>query len=357
MLAWQHSDAIDLICTDKWNETPDTISFSLASINRDTLFDFKPGQFVTLGFSLSDKTVYRAYSISSLPMHNQLKMTVKRVNKGLVSNYIVDQLAVGDQVTALKPAGSFNSIDCAPSKKVLMLSAGCGITPVISMVKQWLSNNIDIDIDFIHQAKNTENTIYFSELEAIAQQHKNFHLKLLLKDSKGSSYQQGRFDQQWLEKLCPDVLQRTVYLCGPVGFMQDARCYLEQLDFDMTQFFEESFTPEAKNVVPENEPYALDTELINSSKLVTGSVSVSVPTFAAQVDVEVDSILIDALEQAGVPVIAACRSGICGSCKCKVKVGEVERTSTETLTDQEVDQGFVLACSCKIKSDLEISLN
>ncbi|MFC1233395.1 2Fe-2S iron-sulfur cluster-binding protein [Vibrio sp. F74] len=347
MLAWQHTDSVDLICKDKWSETPDTVSFSLGSIDDDITFDFKPGQFVTLGFSLVESVEYRAYSISSLPKKNELQFTVKRVKAGKVSNYINDTLVVGDKVTVLKPAGSFNSVDCLPQSKVVMLSAGCGITPVTSMVKQWLSENADLDIDFIHQAKNKENTIYFAELEALANAHQNFHLKLLLKDNEGTDYHQGRFDQEWLERLCPDLHQRSAYLCGPVGFMQDTKSYLEALSFDMTNFFEESFSPEQKMCDIDQKNGVEQSEVV----------SVSVPSFGVEVDAEYGTMLIDSLEKAGVPVIAACRSGMCGSCKCKVKVGEVERTSVETLTTEEIEKGFVLACSCIIKSDVEVSLN
>lgn len=347
MLAWQHTDSIELICKDKWSETPDTISFSLGSVDDDITFDFKPGQFVTLGFPFIENIEYRAYSISSLPKKNVLQFTVKRVTSGRVSNYINDSLVVGDRVTALKPAGSFNSVDCSPAQKVVMLSAGCGITPVTSMVKQWLFENSDIEIDFIHQAKDKENTIYFSELEAMAKEHPNFHLKLLLKDSQGTEYQQGRFDKEWLQRLCPDLHQRTAYLCGPVSFMQDTKAYLEALSFDMTHFFEESFSPDQK--VCDNKQEASSEE--------SRTVTVSVPTFGTEVETESGAMLIDSLEKMGVPVIAACRSGMCGSCKCKVKVGEIERTSVETLTPEEIEQGFVLACSCKIKSDVEVSLN
>lgn len=342
MLAWQHADSIELICKDKWNETADTVSFALGSIDNDIVFDFKPGQFVTLGFSLVEGVEYRAYSVSSLPAQTELRFTVKRVNEGVVSNHIIDNLAIGDRITALKPAGSFNSIDCVPKPKVVMLSAGCGITPVTSMVNQWLSTNANIDIEFIHQAKNKENTIYFNELEALEKKHANFHLKLLLKENKGTQYPQGRFDAEWLKTLCPDIQERTAYLCGPVGFMQDAKRYLESMNFNMDHFFEESFSPEPQ--------VCEDLEL-------DGTVSVTVPTFGAEVEAEAGSMLIESLEKAGVPVIAACRSGMCGSCKCKVKVGEIERTSVETLTPDEIEQGFVLACSCIIKSDVEVSLN
>lgn len=346
MQAWQHSDSIELICKKKWRETPDTVSFSLASAQDDIEFDFKPGQFISLGFSLPQGVEYRAYSVASLPLQKQLNFTVKRVDGGLVSNHVFEHLAEGDRVTALKPAGGFNSVDCPPKKKVVMLSAGCGVTPVISMVKQWLAQGESVDIDFIHQARNRENTIYFSELEALAEKYSQFHLKLLLKESGGSGYPQGRFNQEWLQQLCSDIHERSVYLCGPVSFMQDTRSYLDAMAFDMANFYEESFTPELGTQAEQQE---------NSNASET--VNVSVPSFGAEVEAQSGSMLIDALEQAGVPVIAACRSGICGSCKCRVKVGEVERTSVETLTPEELEQGFVLACSCQINSDVEVSLN
>ncbi|GLO62696.1 hybrid-cluster NAD(P)-dependent oxidoreductase [Vibrio sp. MACH09] len=346
MLAWTHSDTIELICKDKWHETPDSVSFILASADNDVSFSFKPGQFASLGVTLSDSVQYRAYSISSLPNEHFLQFTVKRVDGGLVSNYILDHLQVGERVTVLKPAGSFNNIDCIPQEKVTMISAGCGITPVMSMVKYWLNSGEKIDIDFVHMARDKANTIYFDELELLAKQYDNFHLKLLLKNSADTQYPQGRLDQKWLSELSPDITQRTVYLCGPVGFMQDISHYLQQLNFDSANFFEESFTPD----ITTDTETTVDTE-------VAGTVSIQVPSFGADVEADKGSMLIDALEKGGVPVIAACRSGICGSCKCKVTVGEVERTSVETLTEQDIEQGFVLACSCKVHSDVEVSLN
>ena len=227
MYAWAHSDSIELICKEKWSETPDTVSFLLSSANEDILFDFKPGQFCSLGIELGDKTEYRAYSISSLPESNSLRFTVKKVEGGLVSSHVVERLQIGDRVSALKPVGQFNSVDCLPRKKVTMVSAGCGISPVMAMTKQWLSEGADIEIDFVHMARDKANAIYFNELEKLASEHSNFNLKLLLKNNEGTGYPQGRLDKSWLQELSPDIKDRTVYLCGPVGFMQDIRSFLE----------------------------------------------------------------------------------------------------------------------------------
>ncbi|WED20864.1 hybrid-cluster NAD(P)-dependent oxidoreductase [Vibrio sp. JC009] len=343
MNAWLGSDSIELVCKEKWSETPDTVSFSLVSADKEMQFDFKPGQFCSLGVELGGKTEYRAYSISSVPSDSQLSFTVKRVEGGLVSNHIVDNLKEGDKIQVLKPAGQFNSVDCEPTAKVTMVSAGCGISPVMSMVREWLNKGIKLDIDFIHQARSKENTIYFAELEQLADEYENFHLKLLLKDNSETVYSQGRLDKEWLVNLSPDILERSVYLCGPVGFMQDGERYLSEIGFDMSRFYEESFTPLEQCASDEQEA--------------SGAVKIAVPDFGMEQEADAGSMLIDALESGGLPIIAACRSGICGSCRVKVKEGEVERTSTETLTEADIEQGYALACSCKVNSDVEVSLN
>lgn len=344
MFDWKHSDSIQLICRKKWNETPDSVSFELESPEGEREFNFKPGQFASLGFEINGSTEYRAYSINSLPGESKIKFTVKKVENGLVSNFILDEFQAGMPVTLLRPAGAFNAIDCPNKPKVTMVSAGCGITPVMSMVKYWLANNEAVDINFIHMARSRENTIYFDELEELSKQYDSFNLRLLLKDRGDTDHPQGRLDKEWLYKLSPDLPERTVYLCGPVSFMQDIKGYLEAEEFDMNHFYQESYTPE----VTEDSKFATEN--------VGGSVQVSVPNFGVDLEAEQGSLLVDALEKGGLPIIAACRSGICGSCKCKVEKGTVESVSKETLTEQEVEQGYVLACSSHIQSDVEVSI-
>jgi NADH oxidoreductase Hcr len=342
-MPWASNTSISLICTKKWFETPDAVSFELEAINDDYSFDFKPGQFASLGFSIDTEKHYRAYSISSTPNQPKLKFTVKRVPGGLVSNHIVENLSVGDSLEVMEPVGAFNSVECVPKSKVLMISAGCGVTPIMSMVNEWLESRKDIDIDFLHLAKDKQQVIYFDKLESLDTQYANFNLKMVLENSEGTDYSQGLFDIDKLSAACPDFLERTIYLCGPVGFMEVVKTCLQESGFEMDQFHQESFTPAIAN----------DDNLVTES----GEASVSVTDFGVDLKVEKGSLLLDALEQGGVPIIAACRSGICGSCKCRVKVGQIESTSYETLSEQVREEGFVLACSSKVTGDVEVSLN
>lgn len=332
---------VQLRCNKKWFETTDTISLQLTNQHQES-FDFKPGQFISVGIEIEGEMEYRAYSISSMPNQDFLQLTIKRVEGGKVSNHLIDQLSEGDEVAVLAPTGPFNSIDCKPRKKVALLSAGCGITPVMSMAKTWIAQDIEIDITFIHMAKNKEQTIFFEELELLHETHANFHLKLLLKDNAETTHPQGRLDQEWLHTLCPDLADRTIYLCGPNLFMQDMKANVENLGLDMAHFFQESFTPIEAEV----------TEATENS----GVVQFEVPAFGVSKEIDKGATLADVLEESGVPIIIACRSGMCGSCKCKVEKGEVSRTSTETLSEEDIAQGYTLACSSQVQSDVEVSL-
>ncbi|MBD1576467.1 hybrid-cluster NAD(P)-dependent oxidoreductase [Vibrio sp. S11_S32] len=355
---WPSNGPATLVCKRKWAETSNSVSFTLApeSINdQDIAFNFIPGQFITLGIEIDGKMEYRAYSLSSMPNQTELQLTIKRVAGGKVSNYIVDSLQEGQAVSVLKPAGEFHierrSQDQAHGNRIVLLSAGCGITPVMSMAKTLLANKDDsTDIHFIHAATQIDQIIYHQELLAMAEQHARFHVSIMLEYAKGSDYLEGRLTQAALANYCADIAERTTFLCGPVGFMGAMQENLQALGMDMDNFYQESFTP-AESTQP-------DVELNNADKVeALANATIFVPTFGAQVEAKIGSALIDALEAAKVPVIAACRSGICGSCKCKVTKGEFTRTSTETLTVDEIEQGFVLACSCQVHSDLEVALN
>ncbi|MDD1793246.1 hybrid-cluster NAD(P)-dependent oxidoreductase [Enterovibrio sp. ZSDZ42] len=358
--AWQQHQAVQMTCMDKWQETPDTVSIKLTVPSQPTTYTFKPGQFVSLGAEINGKTQYRAYSLSSVPGEDHLQLTIKRVDNGLVSNHIVDHLNIGDTVSVLKPAGEFNCIDFPPKKnlgektKVLLVSAGCGITPVYSMATFWLQTQQDIEIDFLHVAKDKAQTIYLDQLETLNALHDNFSLKLLLKESGDAPHPQGRLNQAWLTQLVPDIHSRSVYLCGPASFMTDVRSYLVAEGVNLAHFHEESFSPSDENVIPrfapENSGEHTDTAPAESG------VQVHIPAFGQTVETQLGQTLADVLEDAGLPIIVACRSGVCGSCKCKVSAGHVASTSQETLTEEEIAQGYVLACSSTLSGDINIEL-
>lgn len=350
-----------LVLVKRELETHDSMSFTFAAADQ-ALFDFKPGQFVTLAVEIDGKTHYRAYSISSVPQQKQLRLTIKRVPDGLVSNWLADNLSIGDNLSALNIAGQFNSSDCQHKAKLLLVSAGCGITPVMSIAKTLLAQDSDADIEFLHCARDKDNVIFHAEMQTLTAQHSNFKVQLLLENSDGFAtfsrennsnalaHQTGMVSKDVIQQLYPDLQDRTIFLCGPVGFMKAVENIAQESDFDMANFFQESFTPAADNKQQDN--LSLD-----ASGASTASVMLYVPDFAVEKKVVQGASLLELLENNGVPIIGACRAGVCGSCKCKVTSGEVKSTSSETLTAAEIEQGFVLACSSTVEGDITVALS
>ncbi|MGL4223374.1 MAG: 2Fe-2S iron-sulfur cluster-binding protein, partial [Shewanella sp.] len=126
---------------------------------------------------------------------------------------------------------------------------------------------------------------------------------------------------------------------------------LAELNFDMTQLYHESFATavkEAQSRVKQAE--MLSAEQVNSSLSFMLSIGDNKRALTAE------QTLLDGIEAEGLPIIAACRSGVCGACKCKVLQGETESTSNMTLTPTDLEAGYVLACSTRLKSDVTLSL-
>ncbi len=348
-ISWH--EGIPLILKNKIQETHDTVSF-LFGTNEPCFFEFKSGQFVTLKVQIDQQICARAYSISSLPKENTLQLTIKRVNEGMVSNWLIDHLQVGMSLSTYGIAGEFNLIDCPPKDKILLVSAGCGITPVMSMAKYILQNaqNSTRSIKFLHCARDEDNLIFEQEIQKLSEQYPQFSAYYILENKKSDrllkeNEAEGLLDEAKLAQFFPDLKEHTVYLCGPTGFMNLVNTLLEKNQFDPKNFFQESFTPSRDSI---------SAPLASSGNQ---TVSLSVPAFGVQKDdIPVDANLLEVLEMNKVPVIGACRSGVCGSCKCQVTQGNVESSSTATLTEQQIKDGYVLACSSKIKTDVEIKL-
>ena len=334
---WQGGE---LRCTHRIDETHDSATFVL-SADHPAIFDYLPGQFITIGVVIEDKTHYRAYSLSSTPDQSAtLAITVKRVEGGLVSNHLIDHFRAGDTLEALAPTGEFH-LPSQISGKQVMLSAGSGITPMMSMTRWLRTHRPEIGIHFIYSARTEQDVIFCDELLAMAERHPNFTLDIFLSQPKGKVWcHTGRLTPERLTALLPDAAECHLYLCGHQEYMDMVIDWHKTRALPADRFYKESFSPAA---LPEATP--------------GGDVfTLSVPAFGKTADIAEGQSLLDVLEAESLPIIGACRSGICGSCKCKVIAGEVERLSTDTLTAEEIESGVVLACSSLARSAITVEL-
>ncbi|MEI6897180.1 MAG: hybrid-cluster NAD(P)-dependent oxidoreductase [Psychromonas sp.] len=331
-----------LICTKRTDETVDATTFEFKKLD-NSLFSYKAGQFLTFEVDVAGELEYRAYSLSSTPSKPEsVSVTIKRVEGGKVSNYLLDHLQAGIALPAMAPTGDFTLDNNNVTTDILLMSAGSGITPCMSMARWLLDTGMNVSIHFIYSACSEADIIMGKTLNELNQQHDNFRLSFILEETESNKFISGRLSNDNFAQLVGDVSGKTIFTCGPAPYMQAVESAAKQHGFDMDFFHKESFVTAGVST-EEQADNALSYQLV-------------VPQHAKNMTINTDQTLLNALEGAGLPIIAACRVGVCGACKCKV-TGQVESSSTATLTPEQIEQGYVLSCSTKASSDLVVELS
>ncbi|MGK7957469.1 MAG: 2Fe-2S iron-sulfur cluster-binding protein [Crocosphaera sp.] len=368
---WWNKGKITVRCLNIIEDTNDVKTFRFIGLS-PTLFNYKPGQFVTLNLNINNKVVKRSYSISSTPSRpHTLEITVKRVPApadvpdappGLVSNWLHDHLKVGDEITLTGPSGKFTCVD-NNATKLLFISAGSGITPMMSMSRWALDTVANRDITFVHSARSPRDIIYRKELEAMATNHSNFNLALTMtRKTTGDAWWgfQGRLNEVLLPAICPDFKERVIYVCGPDGFMKGVKNLVESLGFPMENYYQESFGSSNKKRSPSsqeknNHPSAVPTPKpisnnnhSTTSKPVSDS-NTSYPVVFAKSENEVlcdqQISLLELAEEEMIEIDSSCRSGGCGSCKVKKIEGNIRyEGDADGLDPNDQEEGYILTC-------------
>jgi ferredoxin-NADP reductase len=357
-------------------ETHDVKTFRFAA-DPPMLFSHKPGQFLTLELNIEGKRIVRSYTISSPPTSSHLlDITVKRVPDGLVSNYLHDHVKAGDALTITGCGGKFNCWDI-PARKMLFISGGSGITPCMAMTRWLRDTESDCDIVFLHSARTPKDIIFRRELELIDAQRENFRLFITCTSPpQGESWAGsiGRVNTELLRMVCPDLMERVVYTCGPQPFMAATRSLFESSGFPMNHYHEESFggrkrTPAARasaataglTVAPAPPPQSIPQSAQKLDKPVEAKrdpvAAIGKPSDTAAVRFNVafttsgkelicagDEVILELAEKNGIEIASSCRAGSCGTCKTRKESGSVESDCTDGLTEEERRDGFILVC-------------
>ncbi|HEY9624584.1 MAG TPA: FHA domain-containing protein [Crinalium sp.] len=382
---WTKGD-LTVRCVRITNETSDVKTFVFVA-EPLVLFDYKPGQFVTLEFDINGEEVLRSYSISSTPSRpHTLEITVKRVAApanaadvpaGLVSNWLHDNLHVGSQVKLKGPLGKFTCLP-TPAQKLLFISAGSGITPMMSM-SRWLADTAaESDVVFFHCARTARDIIFRQELEMMATRLPNFRLAIsTTRPDVGHPWFgfTGRLTETMLRAIAPDFQERTVYVCGPNEFMQSTKDMLEHLNFPMQNYYEESFGAPKKakrDREVRGDGEGREVALVGAGAMEAALMLATSPSPLSPIsppsspspsspsspplivfaqsgkevdwDEEAESIL-ELAEQEGIKIRSNCRQGVCGACKKRKLEGEIRyESSPDALDDDEQAAGYVLTC-------------
>ena len=342
-------------CVKVIQETWDVRTFCFMA-DQPILFFFKPGQFVTLELEIDGDPVMRSYTISSSPsVPYSFSVTIKRVPGGRVSNWLHDTLSEGQELAVHGPVGLFNAID-APSPKVLYLSGGVGITPVMSMARWFYDTNANVDMVFIHSARSPKDIIYHRELEHMASRIDNFSLHLICeKHGLGEPWAgyRGYLNHKMLDLMAPDFMEREVFCCGPTPYMNAVKRLLESNGFDMSRYHEESFgatPPEVRAEAVEQAEQAADAPELDVADLIQVEFTAS----GKSIRVGPAETVHAAAAKLGLMIPKACGMGICGTCKVLKLGGEVDMEHNGGITDEDVAEGYILSCCSVPKGDVRI---
>ena len=338
-----------LICTQIIDVTHDVKSFTLETVEPQQL-RFDAGQYLTIRVEIDGAEVERCYTISSPPTRpGALTITVKRVPGGPVSNWLHAHLTVGDKLHVSGPLGLFSMVHHrAPN--YLFLSAGSGITPLMSMTRTLHDQCDPADLIFVQNARTPRDIIFRDELDDIAarpgvQVHAICEANSPTEEWTGTF---GRLTLPTLLEIAPDLTEREIFVCGPRQYMSAVRDMLASAGVDPQRYHEESFDFALSN--RQTAPPQPETSNASPEPGYTIEFRRSGTTFACGAD---ETILNAALRN-GLNPPSSCTEGVCGTCKSTVVSGTVDMAHAGGIRPREIAENKILICCATPLQDLVI---
>jgi ferredoxin-NADP reductase len=296
-------------------------------------FAYKAGQFLTFRISVGGEPLLRCYSMSSSPDTDpDMKVTVKRIAGGRVSNWINDQVREGDLLQATAPAGRFCLRD--RDAPIVAFSGGSGITPVISIIKTALATT-SRPVKLLYANRDRDSIIFAQELDELWRRcASRLQITHRLDDTDGFA------DLALLNGFVSGNERSDFYICGPTQFMDLVEKALADRAVDRNSIFIERFISLPDNSVQQ----ILDEDPVLSGHAVIEDVVFIIRRVKHRVSYRVGDTLLEAARRAGLRPPASCESGNCATCMARLKAGKAEMRVNNVLTAEEVAQGYVLTC-------------
>jgi ring-1,2-phenylacetyl-CoA epoxidase subunit PaaE len=333
-------------------------------------FRYKAGQYITVRFKIGDHDVRRSYSMSSAPFENDLQVTVKRVEGGLVSNYILDKINVGSVVEVMPPQGRFTAKIADENRKTYyMFGAGSGITPLMSLIKTILEEEAQSSVFLLYSNREEEGIIFKEQLKRLEEKYAGQllieHTLSQPKKEKSSGISNffsksktnwrgltGRIDHRQITRFLDEHPKRyddsSYYICGPGKMIDSVEATLLGQGIEQKRIHSERFLTAAE-----------DTSSNNNTTTAKGSeksVIIHLDGEEIKLNVPDGKTVLQALIDAKYEPPYSCRSGSCAACMGKVIQGEVKMDACFALDEDEIANGYILTCqSHPVTEKVEIS--
>jgi ferredoxin-NADP reductase len=329
-----------LVQTEQQTHDTRTLRFQVPNQKR---FCAKPGQFLTFQWTVDGQRVPRSYTISSSPVHqNYIEITPKRMENGCVSVFLNEHAKPGLVVEARGPYGQFY-FDETLHKSIVLIAAGSGITPMISMLSYIDDLKLANPVTLVYCVRTRADIIFQDELVRLARSLPHFTYEVCLSQPdpnwKGHS---GRLTEEMVSQHLTDLDSPTFFLCGPKGFMDSAHQILSTLGINEDRILQESFGGGARSTQPgPGEALGVETVVfIQSGKVCETSAG---------------STLLDLAEKNGVQIPYGCRQGLCGACATRVVSGTVQMDVEVGLTVEQKNAGYMLPCVSRAKGTVVVA--
>ena len=316
------------------------------------------GQHVVVRVALDGEDTRRTYSLVNAPGEWPLRIVPRVHAHGRMSRYLAEQLRPGDELEVLPPNGSFTPREAAPaSGTYVAFAAGCGITPVLSVMRALLSRDGPRVLLFYGNTSSAR-TMCLEELLALKDRHLgrvSLHFVMSREPQEVALYN-GRIDAARVRQFAaalfraPEVSE--YFVCGPGDMIEQVTATLRELGVESGRVHAEHFTVATTDAAaPREGAAAAAAPASPAAEAGTAEVTVLVDgrrrSFTMKMD---DETVLDAAARAGVELPFSCRAGVCSTCRTKVIRGEVAMAQNYALEDWELEQGYVLACQSRVRS-------
>lgn len=314
----------------------------------DTL-KYQSGQFITLILTINGQSLRRSYSLSSSPdWDSSPAITVKRVSGGLVSNYLLDRIKIGDSIEVIEPSGRFILPEKGPLKDHVFVAAGSGIGPILPLIKSLLKKNNQAKIHLIYGSRNENQIIFKQELEELQASYRD-RLSILWIISQPSAnwpglkgrINQASFVYYLKQELGINPNGANYFICGPGEMIEEVKKSLKLFDVEENQVFYEYFSS-SQTITEEKEPEEGARDRI---------IKIEYEGENYEITVKPGQTILEAALELDIDLPYSCQAGMCTACMGKCTSGKVYMDEEDGLTENEIKQGFILTCVAHPDSD------
>jgi len=314
-------------------------------------FTFNPGQFLTLKHTIDGESIRRCYSICSGVDDKQLSIGIKRVDDGVFSNYANDNFTVGESIKVMPPQGDFTvELKAQQSKNYMLLAAGSGITPILSLIKSILSTEKESQVTLVYGNQKTITMMFKEELSFIKNKYlSRFNwVNLMSQEDQGADILNGRLDnkkgyQLQKQKLIDINKTDEAFICGPESMISEVSRGFRHEGLKDSQIHYELFASSS-----EDAQLVLDkakNRIKAYGENLTSKVTIISDDRSNQFDLAaVGANILDAGMANGVELPYSCKAGVCSTCKAKLVKGKVDMDINHGLEPHEIEAGYILTC-------------